>query len=111
MYLLTGRPAVVRMTVSSVGEKMRLFAACAALNLDSTREGKDSESPSDIMLYETLHKSLVVRTLDGLTWIGTHGSHRGYSGYGGALFSKITGKILNLNVGDRGYDGRLLPPS
>ena len=111
MYLLTGRPAVVRMTVSSVGEKMRLFAACAALNLDSTREGKDSESPSDIMLYETLHKSLVVRTLDGLTWIGTHGSHRGYSGYGGVLFSKITGKILNLNVGDRGYDGRLLPPS
>lgn len=65
---------VVRMTVSSVGEKMRLFAACAALNLDSTREGKDSESPSNIMLYETLHKSLVVRTLDGLTWIGTHGS-------------------------------------
>lgn len=64
MYLLTGRPAVVRMTVSSVGEKMRLFAACAALNLDSTREGKDSESPSNIMLYEMLYKSLAVRTLE-----------------------------------------------
>lgn len=64
MYVLTGRPAVVRMTVSSVGEKMRLFAACAALNLDSTREGKDSESPSNIMLYEMLHKSLAVRALE-----------------------------------------------
>lgn len=49
VYLLTGTLDVVRMTASSVGEKIRLAAAFAALYFASTRTGKASVRPSSIL--------------------------------------------------------------